>query len=215
MARKRLLDRVRDDLQREGLAARSKKSREWLISKIKDYQLNASAKMGMINLGKLSRKPAGIQLGKMYFFGYSPKTANVLPYYDTFPLVFVMDFKPPEHSESRQDSGFLGLNLHYLPYNSRIALLNKLYDITTDDRFDNKTRVMMSYRLMKSQQVHYKEAYACIKWYLFNYFPARALEISASEWDMLAFLPYASFQKSSQSKVWIDSLKKIKQYKGK
>ena len=58
------------------------------------------------------------EVGKMYLFHYDPKWKNVLPYYDTFPLILMM---------GNANKGFYGINLHYLPTNLRMLLLSNLF----------------------------------------------------------------------------------------
>ena len=54
--------------------------------------------------------------GHLYLFMYDPKLKKTLPYYDRFPLVFPYAKTP---------DGFIGLNMHYLPYGLRIRLDRK------------------------------------------------------------------------------------------
>ena len=54
--------------------------------------------------------------GEMYFYLYDPKLKETLPYYDMFPLV--LPFR-------RLDEGFVGVNLHYLPYAVRFKVLKQ------------------------------------------------------------------------------------------
>jgi len=56
-------------------------------------------------------------IGGLMFFIYDPKTKDKLPYWDRFPLVIPINLYP---------DGFLGLNLHYLPYYQRQLLLATL-----------------------------------------------------------------------------------------
>ena len=57
--------------------------------------------------------------GHMYMFEYKAKTANKLPYYDTFPLVYVI--KATRHE-------FWGLNLHYLTPKRRAWVVKRLFE---------------------------------------------------------------------------------------
>ena len=50
--------------------------------------------------------PKPTDIGKMFFYGYNPKTKNTLPYYDIFPLVIMV---------RGLDNGWHGLNLHLIP----------------------------------------------------------------------------------------------------
>tara|TARA_B100001175_G_scaffold158191_1_gene133991 strand:+ start:6254 stop:6952 length:699 start_codon:yes stop_codon:yes gene_type:complete len=57
--------------------------------------------------------------GHMYLFEYKAKTANKLPYYDEFPLVYVIKATRSE---------FWGLNLHYLTPKRRAWVVKRLFD---------------------------------------------------------------------------------------
>lgn len=55
--------------------------------------------------------------GHLYFFEYQAKT-KWLPYYDTFPLVYLIKRNP--------DDTFWGANLHYVSPKKRIYIINSL-----------------------------------------------------------------------------------------
>ena len=57
--------------------------------------------------------------GHMYIFEYKAKTAKKLPYYDEFPLVYVI--KATRHE-------FWGLNLHYMIPKKRAWVVKRLMD---------------------------------------------------------------------------------------
>jgi hypothetical protein len=63
-------------------------------------------------------------IGKMYTFFYDPKHKETLPYYDLFPLIFVV---------GPAAGGFLGINLHYLPPVLRAKLMDSLYQILNNN----------------------------------------------------------------------------------
>ncbi len=56
--------------------------------------------------------------GHLYMFEYKAKM-KWLPYYDTFPLVYVMKANPDE---------FWGVNLHYMAPKKRIMVIKKLME---------------------------------------------------------------------------------------
>ena len=64
-----------------------------------------------------------------------------MPYYDTFPLVLPIE---------QYGNGFLGINLHYLPVNLRIRLLDRLIDETNNNKFDATTRIVATYSKLKN-----------------------------------------------------------------
>jgi hypothetical protein len=189
-----LLDRIQQQLNKEGLVPRSKASREWLRAKVKD--LNPSRQ----NLFKdKDRQTNSSFIGHMYFYFYNPKTKDTLPYYDRFPLVIPIE---------QYRDGFLGLNLHYIHPKQRIILLDQLSSYATDSRYDVRTRLQLSYDLL-SRASRAFQATPCIKKYLYTQIESRFLEIFADEWDIAALLPTESFVGASTSKVWADSRKKF------
>ena len=46
--------------------------------------------------------------------------------------------------------GFLGINLHYLPINLRIRLLDRLIDDTNNVKFDATTKIVADYQSLKN-----------------------------------------------------------------
>ena len=188
-----LLDRINSQLRKEGLKPRTRQARAWLQNKVKD--LNSRNTL----LKDASRQKTDSIIGHMYFYYYDPKTKDSLPYYDRFPLVIPIEQYP---------DGFLGLNLHYIHPKQRIILLDKLSEYASDSRYDNRTKLRLSYALLSSAARAF-EATPCIKRYLYTQVQSRFLEIYANEWDIAALLPMETFVGASTSKVWSDSRKKF------
>ena len=74
-------------------------------------------------------------------FIYDPKLKKKLPYYDTFPLVLPLE---------NYSDGFLGINFHYLPIPLRVRLLDRVVDFSNNTKFDESTRLNVSYNAIKS-----------------------------------------------------------------
>ena len=189
-----LIDRINQSLASEGYVPRTNKARAWLRSKVGSLNTNPSTLMR----DRLRLKDNTI-IGKMYFYYYDPKSKDSMPYYDRFPLVIPI--------EQYQD-GFLGLNLHYIHPRQRIILLDKLSETASNSRFDERTKLKVSYDYLTRASTAF-EAMPCIKRYLFNHVTSRFLEISADEWDIAALLPMDTFVNASESKVYADSRKKF------
>lgn len=189
---KKLIDRIKESLAKEGLTVRTNAARDWLRAKVKNLKPSRNAL-----LSDQKRMKEKTIIGKMYFYFYNPKTADKLPYYDTFPLVIPIEMYP---------DGFLGLNLHYLHPKYRLLLLDKLSDNTTNNKYDERTRFKINYDMLRAMSNVY-EAKPCIKRYLFNHIESRFLEIDANEWDIAALLPVEQFVKKSQVHVWTESKK--------
>jgi len=138
--------------------------------------------------------------GRMYMVHYDPKHKKTLPYYDTFPLIIPLE---------RYKDGILALNLHYLPPIFRAKLLDGLYDTLTNDKFDEKTKMQISYQTLKgASKIKYFEP--CIKRYLGKHFRSRFIKIEPQKWTPAVFLPIEDFQKASKNKVWADSRKMLR-----
>tara|TARA_R110000772_G_scaffold107704_1_gene210277 strand:+ start:1609 stop:2220 length:612 start_codon:yes stop_codon:yes gene_type:complete len=135
--------------------------------------------------------------GDMFLFAYDPKTKEQMPYYDRYPLVVVLDVTK---------TGFLGLNMHYLPPLQRSILMSMLYQTLNNTEFDETTRIMARYKQLKAMSGHpyYKP---CVKRYLNNKLTSSLINIHPAEWDMVVMLPLERFFKQHKSVVWQDSRK--------
>ena len=190
MATRTLIDRIKDSLAKQGFEMRSREARNWL--KAKTGALKPTKAELMRDKQRLRERSF---IGRMYFYFYDPKTKDSLPYYDKFPLVIPIE---------RYPDGFLGLNLHYISPKQRILLLDKLSTLLTDDNYDEKTRLRISYDYLSRASRMY-QAKPCIKRYLFSHIQSRFLEITADEWDIAVMLPVESFAKAKKNKVWSES----------
>lgn len=189
-----LIDRIQQQLNKTGLQPRSEAARTWLRKKASDLSPSRASL-----LSDKDRQVTRPFIGHMYFYFYDPKTKDYMKYYDKFPLVIPIEM---------YHDGFLGLNLHYLHPKQRIILLDKLAEYATDKRFDIRTRLRLSYDLLRRASQAF-EATPCIKRYLFSHVQSRMVEIFADEWDIAALLPAENFVGASTSKVWSDSRKKF------
>lgn len=184
---------------RQGIIpARTVAAREW-------YRSAAGKLMSNISPGVFekrtdeARKVSSMEFGYMYAFKYDPKTKNDLPYYDTFPLIFPV----------RMDSdGFLGINFHYLPPVLRAKLMNALYSTLTNKKYDDTTKLKISYSILQSAS-KYRFFKPMLKKYLRSHVRSQFLEVQVNEWDIAIFLPTESFRKADTGRVWEDSRKKI------
>jgi hypothetical protein len=139
-------------------------------------------------------------IGKMFCFSYDPKTKDKLPYYDKFPLIFPINF---------YSDGFLGINLHYLPPMLRAKLMDALYDIAVEDKYNNSKKLKISYDLLNSSS-KYKYFRPCVKRYLSSHVRSKFVAIDYENWDMVLMLPMQRFEKASDQKVWKDSIDSVR-----
>lgn len=170
--------------------------RSWLLQKV--AKLTPSAKNRIELLRDREAQRTRTMIGRFYFFFYSPKGHETLPYWDRFPLVIPI---------MRYHDGFLGLNLHYIPPKDRLILLTQLKRFATGPLTDERTRLRLSYPLLKAAHAAYR-ATPCIKRYLGGFVRSRFIEIPTTEWDIAAALPLQSFTGQTsihKEEVWAES----------
>lgn len=136
--------------------------------------------------------------GKLYLFYYDPKHKDTLPHYDRFPLVF-------PYKVTKQ--GFMGLNMHYLPYYHRIQLMTRLMQFASNKNLDENTKLRYSWALIAGM-AKFKMAEACIKHYLSDHVDSMFIEIPATDWHTALMLPVEKFVGSNKSTVWQESIKR-------
>jgi len=144
----------------------------------------------------------------MVTFQYDPKGKDALPYYDIYPLVFVIDV---------DREGFLGLNLHYLPPVLRAKLMDGLWDFVPkhqDEELEDidKLSGQMTFKpyqtLKRIRSLRYFRP--CLKRYLNSNVMSRLVQIYPDEWNNAVFLPTQRFKKKGPSTVYKDSYAKIR-----
>ena len=189
-----LIDRLKNEIQTSGRQIGSRRTRDWIRSKVRDLK-NARATLMRDSARKVTRPV----IGKMYFYFYDPKTKDQLKFYDKFPLVI-----PIEH----YNDGFLGLNLHYIHPRQRLILLDSLSEYATNSKYDATTKLRLSYALLSNASKHYQFK-PCLKRYLYNHVKSSFLEINADEWDIAVMLPTESFEKAEKEFVYAKSRKQF------
>jgi hypothetical protein len=177
----------------------SKNSLAWLREKIAEIKRPAAIVRDIVQ--EKSRRTNQLKLGRLYAFVYDPKSKDDLPYYDKFPLVLVLEKYP---------DGFLGLNLHYLPYKYRVAFLTKLVKYAVTDKEDDIVRLRVTYDILNASR-RFKEFKPCLKRYLFNHMRSRLLTIQPNEWETATLLPLQMFKGATVNKVWKESVEEIRE----
>jgi len=194
----KLFDEILSKGIRSGqIPARTSTAREWFRDKAKD-----AGKVSEQNIlrGDTDRLKSRSTIGKMYFFMYDAKHKATLPYYDKFPLIFPVD---------RVQGGFYGINFHYLPLKLRAQLMDALYDVTNNQRYDESTKLKLSYGILKGAE-KFSLFKPTFKRYLTSQVRSRFVEVYPSEWDIALFLNSEQFVGASKTKVWADSRKIIR-----
>ena len=181
---------------RGGIPPRTEESREWFRDKLKNMRtVNRQALIRDSQLVRTTRP----RMGEMLMFFYDPKNKETLPYYDTFPLVIMVEKAP---------GGFYGLNLHNLPPALRAKFFDALMETMTNNRYDETTRFKARYRILKSvRKLRFFEP--CFKHYLTQHIKSRISKVEAPEWEIALFMPTQRFKKQRVTAVYKDSRKAI------
>jgi len=139
------------------------------------------------------------EVGKMYLFHYDPKTKIKLPYYDTFPLIIMVQLAP---------GGFYGINFHYLPVKMRMLLLSNLlaFGVIKNGELE---RLRISYDILNGAGNPLEPFKPCFKRYLYDHIRGTIKGIPTSDWGYAAALPFENFKKKSKQEVWQDSMNSI------
>jgi hypothetical protein len=152
----------------------------------------------------ISGKPVdlrqSIMPGNLYMYVYDPKTKENLPYYDRFPLVFPF---------RKTQDGFYGLNMHYLPYEYRIKLLDELLVFKSNARWDETTKLKYSWALIDGVS-RFKAAQPCVKQYLNSHVRSQFRQIYSEDWATAMLLPVERFVGASKQQVWTESKRIIR-----
>lgn len=189
-----IFQKIAKEGRAEGIELGTEEARDWFRDKAMSVgRVDVQAQMR--NRNRLYNNITQTDIGRMYHFFYDPKHKEKLPYYDRFPLIYVME---------KYKDGFLGMNLHYLPPIYRARLMDALYSISKKDAARESEKLRMSYNLMKSAG-RFRYFQPCIKRYLNNHIRSRFLYIPAEEWDIALMLPTERFKKSKKSSVWRES----------
>jgi len=188
--------KVFDDLLARGVRAgeipsREKDARNWYRSQAKSTRIQPQALIKS-DRDRLTSRPL---VGRMYHFFYDAKHKQTLPYYDRFPLVFPM---------KKVRGGFLGLNMHYISLPARAKLMDALYNVASDRRYNEETKLKISYNILNSS-ARFRYFKPCVKHYLTPHVKSRYFEIFSTEWDIALFLPTERFVGSSKKQVHRES----------
>ena len=132
-------------------------------------------------------KAKRIKEGEMFTYTYDPKLKDKLAFYDTFPLVIVLEIT---------NDGWFGANLHYLPPKVRATLL---YEIGYNNKKPNQIVSMLNSNPLTK---------ACMKRYLAKHLVDIPRVVPKEQWDLAVQIPFENFEKAAAKEVWKNSMRK-------
>jgi len=169
------------------------RSTDWFKAKIKE--LSPIAPVDRANLlaqTKDTMQSNRLLPGTLTFFSYDPKYKETLPYYDKFPLSFIIGI---------DKFGFTGVNFHYLTIPMRIKLYDAMYMIAKQSV--NKTTqqvLMLNWRLL-GNFAKFPAVAPAVKKYLFGHVQSKFIKIPLIDWKTAILLENAEFKKMSAGNV--------------
>lgn len=193
-----IFQKIAQEGRAEGVVG-TDEARDWFRDRAMSVQ-QVNVQKEMRNTERLYNKVTQIDIGRMYMFFYDPKHKDTLPYYDRFPLIFMIEKYP---------DGFLGMNLHYLPPLFRARLMDALYTIQKNDNQRESKKLRASYSLLSSA-AKFRYFQPTVKRYLNTHVRSRFLYVPSEEWDIALMLPTERFKKAKKNKVWNDSKRIIR-----
>jgi hypothetical protein len=195
MATTSVFTRYQNQLSKADIEARTDESMKWFMKNLKNINVTPNKILKDASLIPKTRPMPG----RMFQFVYDAKYKDQLPYYDKFPLTLIVGPAP---------GGFYGLNMHYLQPSLRLKLFEKLEEYANNDKYDETTKIKLSYNILNS--VKTLKAYApCFKHYLISQVESKLMMIPSENWEIALFLPTEKFQNADKKKVWRDSKRSI------
>tara|TARA_Y100000034_G_scaffold135973_1_gene210064 strand:+ start:2671 stop:3261 length:591 start_codon:yes stop_codon:yes gene_type:complete len=191
-----------DDILLKGIRsgqipARTQRSRDWFREQARRTTTSGNQVIRAADNAQYKRSTS---IGSMYLFQYDAKHKKTLPYFDKFPLIFPIGFFKGR---------MIGMNFHYLPLKHRAILMDALYETANNDRFDQRTKLVISYDILKASS-KFKFFAPTVHSYLSPQVRSRFVLIPSAEWDIAMYLPIASFSGASVRKVWADTRAKLR-----
>lgn len=163
----------------------SKKSKSWFRKEITAFARKKFNRNRFI-IGDSDDIKKRIQIGRLYMFRYAAKGAGTLPVWDEYPLV--LPFSPTA-------GGFIGINLHYLPYKVRAWLLHKLLKVneTKQGGYDPKKKMRVSWEILNGFS-RYDVTGQATHQYLYSQMASPFKLISTDDYQYAIMLPMAKWQ---------------------
>lgn len=170
------------------IAETAKQSKTWFDREVVQLKKEIRNPKSVFDGGLKTMRP---RPDNLYMFFYDAKHKATLPYWDMFPLIFPY---------ADQKGGFMGLNLHYIPYRFRIYVMDELLKIAKTTMSD-RIKMDLSWGLIqKASKLRYLQP--CVKRYLLPHVMSPFKLIKREDWGTAALLPLSQFQGASEKQIW-------------
>lgn len=189
-----IFQKIAKEGKASGVTPGTEEARDWFRDRASEIK-SINAEQMMRSAPKLYSRTTETDIGRMMMFFYDPKHKDTLPYYDRFPLIFMIE---------RYKDGFLGMNMHYLPPLFRARLMDRLYSISMNDKVRDSKKLRATYSLLNAA-AKFQYFRPTVHRYLNSHIRSRFLYIPEEQWDTALFLPTERFRKKQKSQVWRES----------
>lgn len=171
-----LLEKIDREMSKKKIAARSAQAKAFIREKVSQATIPTN-RSNVLNDAKRVTPVAAV--GRMFFFRYDPLTKERLSQWDEFPLVL---------PTTVTGDGFTGINLHFLSPSQRLSILDGLYMFLNNDKYDDSTRFLLSYDLLKGMS-RFSAIQRCMRRYLYDQMVSPIIYIEPNHWETAIFLP--------------------------
>jgi hypothetical protein len=172
-----IVKKYKELARRASISRGTTESINWFRSRIRKDASNRSFEAVTKGFRPIDRP----RIGSMVTYMYDPKWKKTLPYYDTQPLIILVE---------RNRDGWYGVNMHYLPPKIRAELLLDIGWV------QKRPLAQLAKGLERSDYLKH----ACKK-YLTKQASSMVV-IPKEEWEIVIQLPFEAFEKTTNEKIW-------------
>lgn len=177
----------KDRLDSKGKAKKQTSSIKWFSDQTKTMKLDEKETKNIIS-EKTSRKFEYKKPGYVYMFRYHPPDKKEMPFYDEYPLILTLGFS---------GNTVVGINLHYVPEKTRLAMVLLLLKSVTNDKDNAKVRIQ---NVLKSS-IFRKYIHVLGEEFYFMGIKSKIRHVTPDEFVIMSFLPTHKFKKKSKSQI--------------
>lgn len=179
-------------------------ARDWFRQRVsKDLNHNTETVHKQFTQWKTRGKTDQGLIGRMFLFAYDAKHKDKLPVWDAWPLVFVVNMTVGDGVTWGEEGVVYisALNVHYLPPALRLKLFADLIRVKNDSTLRDKTRLKLSWRVIKSMESNHLAKHA-FKTYRADHIRSQLAEIPPKGWIITIFLQLARWVKGGKKEAW-------------
>lgn len=192
-----LLQQLEKRISQKQVDRFSKEAEKWITSQVSSFRGASVGDRIIKDETKNRRNIRGnpkqpINLGQLVFFIYDAKHKDTLKWWDAAPLTLITSIEKDRMN---------GINFHIVVPKMRAYIFDILMQITTNKKFDDTTKIRLTYGLIKKMS-QLKMLRVCYREYLFSHIRSKLVIIQPKDWNLVIYLNIYRFQKASASTIW-------------